>query len=94
VPEAGMEVTYVKAGIVAMNEKFYDGTNLYVGSPESNMFDRSPEGTTANKAENTYTWTKTNVAVGDTWVAKAYVQYRTADGTLHTVYSDLARATK
>ncbi len=94
VPEAGMGVTYVKAGIVAMNEKFYDGTNLYVGSPESNMFDRSPEGTTANKAENTYTWTKTNVAVGDTWVAKAYVQYRTADGTLHTVYSDLARATK
>ena len=94
VPEAGMEVTYVKAGIVAMNEKFYDGTNLYVGSPESNMFDRSPEGTTANKAENTYTWTKTNVAVGDTWVAKAYVQYRTVDGTLHTVYSDLARATK
>lgn len=94
VPEEGLGVTFVKAGIVAMNEKFYDGTNLYVGSPDTNMYDRGPAGTTANKAENTYTWTKTNVAVGDTWVARSYVQYKTADGVLHTVYSDLARATK
>ena len=93
VPEEEMDITFVKAGILAVNKDNFTGTNLYVGTTDSNVYDRSPKGD-ALVAAGSYSWTKTKVPAGQTWVAKAYVQYRTADGTLITVYSDLMEAEK
>jgi hypothetical protein len=88
-----MDITFVKAGILAVNKDNFTGSNLYVGTTDSNVYDRSPKGD-ALVAAGSYSWTKTKVPAGQTWVAKAYVQYRTADGTLITVYSDLMEAEK
>ena len=93
VPVDEMGVTFVKAGVLAVNKDNYTGDNLYAGTTDSNVYDRSPSGTNL-KPVNSYTWTKGSVTDGQTWVAMAYVQYRTADGVLHTVYSDLVEATK
>ena len=93
VPVEKMGVTFVKAGVLAVNKENYTGENLYVGTADSNVYDRSPSGANL-KPINSYSWTKGSVAAGDTWVAMAYVQYRTADGVLHTIYSDVVEATK
>lgn len=93
VPEEEMDITFVGAGILAVNKDNFTGNNLYVGTTDANVYDRGPKGADI-KPINSYSWTKTKVPVGATWVAKAYVQYRTADGTLVTLYSDLVEATK
>ena len=94
VPEEEMGVTYVKSGILAVNENAYTGSNLVVGTTDENVYDRSPEGTDGATAINSWSWTKTNVAVGTTWVAVAYVKYKTASGEEMIVYSNVVRATK
>lgn len=94
VPEEEMSITYVKSGILAVNESAYTGSNLVVGTTDENVYDRSPEGTVGATAVNTWSWTKTNVAVGATWVAVAYVKYRTASGEEMIAYSNVVRATK
>ncbi|MBQ4569142.1 MAG: leucine-rich repeat protein [Ruminococcus sp.] len=87
------EYTFVKAGIVAVNKDNYNEATFVAGSSDANVYDRSPSGDNL-KPVNTFTWTKSNVASGQTWVAKAYVQYRDAEGQLITVYSDMVEATK
>jgi len=93
VPEEELGITFVDAGILAINKDFYDESKFTVGSGLANMYDRGPSGANI-KPINSFSWTKTNVPAGQTWVAKAYVQYRTADGELHTIYSPLVEATK
>ncbi|MBQ7999685.1 MAG: hypothetical protein IJ298_00525, partial [Ruminococcus sp.] len=93
VPEAELGITFVDAGILAVNKDNYNEATFYVGTTDSNVYDRGPSGADI-KPVNSYTWTKSNVSAGQTWVAMAYVQYRTADGVLHTVYSDLVEAAK
>ena len=101
VPTEELGINFVKAGILAINKDFYDETKFYVGSGLANMYDRGPSGAN-NKPVNQFSWTKSNVPSGQTWVAKAYVQY-TIDGVyeadgktlkLFTVYSDEVEATK
>ncbi len=87
------EYTFVKAGIVAVNKDNYNESTFVAGSSDSNVYDRSPSGANL-KPVNTFTWTKSNVASGQTWMAKAYVQYRDASGQIITVYSDAVEATK
>ncbi len=87
------EYTFVKAGVVAVNKDNYNEATFVAGSSDSNVYDRSPSGTNL-KPVNTFTWTKSNVTSGQTWMAKAYVQYRDAQGEVITVYSDVVKATK
>ncbi|MBQ7999994.1 MAG: InlB B-repeat-containing protein [Ruminococcus sp.] len=94
VPEEELGVTYVKSGILAMNKNGYTGDNLVVGTTDENVYDRSPAGTTSATAVNSYTWTKSDVTLGQTWVARAYVQYKNAAGETLIVYSDVVEATK
>ncbi len=85
--------TFVKAGIVAVNKDNYNEATFVAGSSDGNVYDRSPSGANL-KPVNTYTWTKSNIASGQTWRAMAYVQYKDASGQLVTVYSDVVEATK
>ena len=85
------EYTIVKAGLVAVNKDNYNEETLVVGSSDSNVYDRSSSQIIPT---GTGTWTKSNVFEGQTWVAKAYVQYKDAEDTLITVYSDLIEAEK
>ncbi len=85
--------TFVDAGIIAVNKDNYNEDTFVVGSTDGNVYDRGPSGTDI-KPINTFTWTKSNVASGQTWRAMAYVQYRDASGSIVTVYSDVVEATK
>ncbi len=82
----------VKVGILGVNKDNYNEETFYTGTTDSNVYDRGPSGTAAYSG--TSVWAKSNVTVGQTWVAKAYVQYRDANGNIQTVYSDLTEATK
>ena len=84
-------VTFVKAGIIAVSKDKYNSDTFYAGTADSNVYDRGPS---ALEAFGAYTWSKSNVSEGQTWVAKAYVQYKDATGALVTVYSDPVEATK
>ncbi len=85
--------TFVKAGIVAVNKDNFNEATFVAGTTDSNVYDRSPNAAN-NISVNTYTWTKSSVTSGQTWVARAYVQYRDASGQIQTVYSDIFEATK
>ena len=83
------EYSFVKAGLIAVNKDNYNEETFYVGTSDSNVYDRS---STVNNG--VFNWSKSNVFSGQTWVAKAYVQYRDENGDIQTVYSDLFEATK
>ncbi len=87
------EYTFVKAGLLAVNKDNYNESTFVAGSSDSNVYDRSPSGANL-KPVNTYSWSKSNVTSGQTWMAKAYVQYKHAEGAIITVYSDVIEATK
>ena len=84
------EYTFVKVGILAVNKDNYNEATFVAGTSDSNVYDRQPTQNPSGAAS----WTKSNVAAGQTWMAKAYVQYRDASGELITVYSDIVEATK
>ncbi len=86
------EYTFVKAGVLAVNKDNYKEETFVAGTTDVNVYDRSPSGT--NKPIGSVSWTKSGVATGQTWVAKAYVQYRDAQGQIVTVYSDTVEAIK
>ncbi len=85
--------TFLKAGIVAVNKDNYNEATFVAGTDDSNVYDRSPSGANLIPV-NTYSWSKSNVTSGQTWMAKAYVQYRADDGQVVTVYSSVVEATK
>ncbi len=87
------EYEFVDAGILAVNKNNYNEDTFYIGTTDSNVFDRGPSGANLIPA-NTYSWTKSNVTSGQTWMAMAYVQYKDADGNIITVYSDIVETTK
>ncbi|MDO4419569.1 MAG: starch-binding protein, partial [Ruminococcus sp.] len=96
VPTTQMGIKYVKNGVISVNKKNYNEATFVAGSTDSNVYDRGPTGTEAVPV-GSRSWTKSNVAVGDTWMSRAYVQY-TIDGdptgTVYTVYSDIVEATR
>ncbi len=85
--------TFVDAGVVAVNKDNYNEATFVAGSSDSNVYDRGPSGANI-KPVNTYSWTKSNITSGQTWMAMAYVQYKDASGSIITVYSDVIEATK
>ncbi len=87
------EYTFVKAGILAVNKDNYNEDTFVAGTEDGNVYDRSPSGTNL-KPVNTFSWNKSNVTPGQTWVGKAYVQYRDASNQIITVYSSVVEATK
>ena len=94
VPETELGVTYITAGILATNKVNYTGENLVVGTADASVYNRVPSDS-YKVSEGAYTWTKKNISTGDTWVARAYVQYRdNATGEIYVVYSDVVEATK
>jgi len=84
------EYTFVKVGILAVNKDNYNEATFKAGTTDSNVYERFP----TQSASGAASWTKSSVSEGQTWVAKAYVQYRSASGELVTVYSDMVEATK
>ena len=84
------DCTMNKAGIIATNDSevgnsgdgFNDQTATFVRSGDTS-------GVTASR----YTWTKTNVNVGDTWYVRAYLQYTDPNGVSHTIYGDVVSQT-
>ncbi len=87
------EYTFVKAALLAVNKDNYNESTFVAGTSDDNVFDRSPSGANL-KPVNTFSWTKSNVTSGQTWMAMAYVQYIDAQGNIITVYSDIVQATK
>lgn len=81
--------TINKAGIIATNdssvgtsgEGFNDSTATYVRG----------NGWTGNAYR--FTWTKGNVASGETWYVRAYLIYMDAEGNTHIVYGDVVSQT-
>ena len=93
VPEAQNGLEYQASGIVAVNKEKYVEENLVHGTSDTgNVYDRTATGASAT-AVNSFSWTGP-VMSGETWVAKAWVQYTDANGVLHTEYSDLFEVTK
>ncbi|MBR3988665.1 MAG: hypothetical protein IKK10_05105, partial [Clostridia bacterium] len=87
VPEEAMDVTFISAGCLVMLKDRYTGDNLYIEAPDvvSIRFNTT-------SASSTYVFKKM-ATPGQTWVARAYVQYETADGIIVTIYSDISEAT-
>lgn len=88
------EYDYVQGGIVAADKSTYIEANFYANSTDANVFTRGPKGDKNKPDTPLYLWTKPEVAVGSTWIAKAYVQYRDANGETVTVYSDVVEVTR
>ncbi len=94
VPEKELGVTYVTAGILAVNKNSYTGDNLVIGTTDPSVYNRVPLAS-HNTASGAYTWTKTGIATGDTWVARAYVQYKKkGSDEIIVIYSDIVEVTK
>lgn len=86
--EIPSDCTVISHGIILTSNSSLDKDTFVIGA------DGVLKGT-SNKTANsgTYTLFKSNVNVGDTWYARGYVNYKTADGKLKTIYSDIASCT-
>ena len=87
VPE---KYTFMASGLIAINQDYYKEDTFYHGTTDTNVWDRSAANATAS---GTYNWTGP-VMGGQTWFAKAWVQYADADGNVQTVYSDMLEVVK
>ena len=82
------DCTVISHGIILTNNSTLNEDTFIIGA------DGVLKGT-SNKTggSGTYTLFKSNVNVGDTWYARGYVNYKTADGKVKTIYSDIASCT-
>ena len=98
VAEEELGIKFVKSGMVSVNKNNYNEATFVAGTTDANVYDRGPKiGTTDNVPVGAYSWTKSNVQSGDTWMSRAYVQYTIegdTSGTVYTVYSDIVEATR
>jgi len=81
----------VKAGLVASPSTSFNPANEVLTS-ENAQFVKSSSAAVGKCAPVNYNWNKSNVNVGDTWYARAYLVY-TLDGAEHTVYGSLVTFT-
>ncbi len=89
VPEEQQNITYVNAGILFVAESDYSEETFVLNGSDKIT-------TTLSNSSNpagTYTQGK-GMTAGQTFYAKAFVQYTDADGTPVTVYSDTLAVTK
>lgn len=86
------DCTIVKGGVVATcDETKLDDLFVGIGSnAEKTTFEKV---FTTDKHNYSYKWTKNNVAEDQTWFVKGYLVYKDAEGTEHTVYSAMEKAT-
>lgn len=87
------EYEFVKVGTLVVSKDNYNPETFYAGTTDTNVYDRNPTDATLGN-DNTWSWFKSEVTSGQTWVAKAYVQYKDDNGEIQTVYSDIVEATK
>lgn len=78
----------VAAGITLTNEADYNENTLYHGTDDKAVFDREfSQYSLADK--NTYSVVKSGSYYENTYAARAWVVYKDASGTNHTVHSDV-----
>ena len=85
--------TFVKGGILVVEQKNYNEATFVLGTTDSNVTQGAP-GAAQTNPQPGYTMNKTNSLSGTQWYAKAFVQYRDANGVIHTVYSDMVAVDK
>ena len=90
VPEAEKGYTFMAAGLVAVNKDNYSEATFFHGTTDTNVWDRAAANA---ESKGVYNWTGP-VMSGQTWMAKAWVQYKDAEGNLCLEYSDLFEVTK
>ena len=90
VPEAEKGYTFMAAGLVAVNKDNYSEATFFHGTTDTNVWDRAAVNA---ESKGVYNWTGP-VMSGQTWMAKAWVQYKDAEGNLCLEYSDLFEVSK
>lgn len=86
--EIPSDCTVLSHGIILTSDGTIDENTFIIGA------DGVLKGTSVKTANSgTYTLYKSNVNVGDTWYARGYVNYKTADGKVKTIYSDIVSST-
>ena len=86
--EIPSDCTVLSHGIILTSDGTLDENTFIIGA------DGVLKGTSVKTANSgTYTLYKSNVNVGDTWYARGYVNYKTADGKIKTIYSEIVSST-
>ena len=80
--------TMVMGGLVATSDASI-GENV---NDQQYDFLKLSTKTTANTKNLKYTWTKSKVTAETIWYVRAYLVYKDANGSRHTVYSDAVKA--
>ena len=86
--EIPIDCTVLSHGIILTSDSMHNEGTFIIGA------DGVLKGTSIKTANSgTYTLYKSNVNTGDTWYARGYVNYKTADGKVKTIYSDIVSST-
>ncbi|MBQ9742198.1 MAG: hypothetical protein IJV88_00795, partial [Ruminococcus sp.] len=85
VPEDAMNVEFIGAGLVSVQDKNYTEEAFVHGTTDTNVYDRTVD---TENAIGSYVWTGPYTA-GTKHFVKAWVQYKTADDQVVTLYSDM-----
>ncbi len=87
--------TFVQGGILIVEQKNYNEANFVVGgnAQDTNITQAAPTAAQSNPQPG-YTVNKTNSFIGTSWYAKAFVQYKDANGDIQTAYSDMVAVDK
>lgn len=85
--------TMVYEGLIATSDTTI-GSDADAFTYEAAQYQKVQNVEDKNYSVCTYTWTKSNVLLGDTWFLRAYVVYKDAEGNIYTVYGDVVTATR
>ncbi len=85
------DYTVLNAGVLLAKKGTFIDSAFGMGTIDEDVLQFVPAVRTNT---GNYSVTVPSVQIGDTWVAKSFVQYRDGDGVLRVVYSDLCEATK
>ncbi|MBQ9743364.1 MAG: hypothetical protein IJV88_06830, partial [Ruminococcus sp.] len=85
VPEDAMNVEFISAGLVSVQDKNFTEEAFVHGTTDTNVYDRTVD---TENAIGSYVWTGPYTA-GTKHFVKAWVQYKTSDGQVVTLYSDM-----
>ena len=90
---AELGFTFVNTGLLLVEEEDYLENTFVKGTMDANVIQFTP----AKKyqaSSGAHSVTVPQVAKGDSWIVCAFIQYRDADGVLHTKYSKQVTGTK
>ncbi len=80
--------TVITAGLVATDDATV-GTDADAFNSANAKYFKSQNIEDQNVVNCRYTWTKSNVTVGDIWYLRGYVTYKDANGNIYEVYGDI-----